>query len=62
MNLTYTTDDLDDFMNNVYFENIENNVGGMKINDMFSFYFLLKKLRPTIIIESGVYGMDFQQN
>jgi len=56
MNLKYTTEDLDDFMNNVYFDNIENNVGGMKINDMFSLYFLLKNLRPTIIIESGVWN------
>jgi hypothetical protein len=56
MNLKFTTEDLDDFMNNVYFENIENNEGGMKINDMFSLYFLLKNLRPTIIIESGVWN------
>jgi hypothetical protein len=56
MNLKYTTEDLDDFMNNVYFDTLESNDGGMKISDSFSFYFLLKKLRPTIIIESGVWN------
>jgi len=56
MNLKYTTEDLDYFISNIYFDNIENNSGGMKINDMFSFYFLLKNLRPTIIIESGVWN------
>lgn len=50
----YSTEDLDDFIKNIYFDEIENNHGGMKINDMFSFYFLLKKLQPTTIIESGV--------
>jgi len=56
MNLKYTNEDLDYFISNIYFDNIENNSGGMKINDMFSFYFLLKNLRPTIIIESGVWN------
>jgi len=54
--LIYTKEDLDDFLNNIYFEEITNNDGGMKINDMFSFYFLLKKLQPEYIIESGVWN------
>jgi mannosyltransferase OCH1-like enzyme len=56
MDLKYTNTDLDDFIKNIYFEEIENNGGGMNVNDMFSFYFLLKKLQPKIIIESGIWN------
>lgn len=34
---------------------IKNNVGGMQINHMFALYFLLKKIKPKFIIESGVF-------
>jgi hypothetical protein len=34
---------------------IKNNIGGMRINHMFSLYFILKKIRPDFVIESGVY-------
>ena len=34
---------------------IKNNIHGMKINHMFSLYFILKKIRPNFVIESGVY-------
>ena len=34
---------------------IKNNKNGMKINHMFAFYFLLKKLKPKYVIESGVF-------
>jgi len=54
-NFEYSCELLDDFLQNIYFEEIKNNHGGMKINDMFSLYFLLKKLNPTIIIESGIW-------
>uniref|UniRef100_A0A6C0DRV8 Cephalosporin hydroxylase n=1 Tax=viral metagenome TaxID=1070528 RepID=A0A6C0DRV8_9ZZZZ len=56
MDFVYTNNDLDYFLENIYFEQINHNDGGMNINDMFSFYFLLKKLQPTIIIESGVWN------
>jgi hypothetical protein len=56
MNLIYSECDLDDFMQNIYEDSFETNDGGMKINDMFSFYFLLKKLNPATIIESGVWN------
>jgi len=34
---------------------IKNNKGGMLFQQMFSFFFLLKKLKPQLIVESGVY-------
>ena len=34
---------------------IKNNKHGMKINHMFAFYYLLKKIKPNYIIESGVF-------
>jgi len=34
---------------------IRNNIHGMKINHMFNLYFILKKIRPNFVIESGVY-------
>tara|TARA_B100001057_G_scaffold471866_1_gene534585 strand:+ start:533 stop:1309 length:777 start_codon:yes stop_codon:yes gene_type:complete len=33
---------------------IKNNKNGMKINHMFAFFFLLKKLKPKYVIESGI--------
>jgi hypothetical protein len=53
MNLTYTNRDFDRFLSDIYFPEISINGGGMHINDMFSFYFLLNKLKPTTVIESG---------
>ena len=34
---------------------IKNNFGGMLFGKMFAFYYLLKKINPRYIIESGVY-------
>lgn len=34
---------------------IKNNIGGMRFPHMFSFYYLLKILKPEFIVESGVY-------
>jgi hypothetical protein len=56
MELTYKNEDLDSFLQNIYFDEIKNNNGGMNINDMFSFYFLLKNLKPTTVIESGIWN------
>ena len=56
MDLTYKTDDIEEFIiSNNFLEIIDNN-GGMKIPDMFSFYFLLKQLCPQVVIESGVWN------
>ena len=34
---------------------IKNNKGGMLFSHMFAFYFILKKLNPELVIESGVF-------
>jgi predicted HTH domain antitoxin len=34
---------------------IKNNRGGMLFPHMFAFYFILKKIKPKLIIESGIY-------
>jgi hypothetical protein len=56
MNLTYSSNDFDFFLSNIFFPEMITNDGGMKINDMFSFYFLLKTLNPTTVIESGCWN------
>lgn len=56
MDLIYTHSDLDIFLRDYYFTDIEANGGGMRINDMFSFYFLLNKLKPDVVVESGVWN------
>jgi hypothetical protein len=56
MDYTYTNADLDFFLKNIFFDTIVTNDGGMSINDMFSFFFLLNKLKPKVIIESGVWN------
>jgi hypothetical protein len=56
MELSYTRDDLNEFLMSVNFQEINANDGGMKVPDMFSLYFLLKKLRPSVVIESGVWN------
>ena len=47
--------ELDNFINIYEKRPIKNNKGGMLFPQMFSFFFLLKKLKPELIIESGVY-------
>jgi|TARA_B100000767_G_scaffold25764_1_gene22621 hypothetical protein len=34
---------------------IKNNIGGMKFAHAFAFYFILKKTKPELVIESGVF-------
>ena len=34
---------------------IKNNIGGMMFPHMFAFYFILKKIKPDFVVESGVY-------
>ena len=34
---------------------IKNNKGGMKINHMFAFFFILRQLKPKFVVESGVF-------
>jgi hypothetical protein len=56
MDLVYKIDDLNFFLSDIYFSEIEKNGGGMGIVDMFTFHFFLKKLQPKLIIESGVWN------
>ena len=34
---------------------IKNNIGGMMFNHAFALYFILKKTKPDLVIESGVF-------
>lgn len=56
MVLEYTNDDLEEFLQTVYFPEMDTNGGGMNIPDMFSFWFFLKTMQPRVVIESGVYN------
>jgi hypothetical protein len=56
MNLLFTKDDLDEFLQTGYFSEMNTNGGGMNIPDMFSFWFFLKTMMPEVVIESGVYN------
>jgi len=56
INLKFEINDLDEFILSCNSLNIDNNCGGMAPPDMFSFWFLLKKLNPKIVIESGVWN------
>ena len=47
--------ELDNFCDLYENRPIKNNKGGMLFQQMFSFFFLLKRLKPKLIIESGVY-------
>lgn len=55
MALFYTKNDLDEFMQTVYFPQMSHNDGGMNLSDMFSFWFFLKTMQPRVVIESGVH-------
>lgn len=46
---------LDGFINIYEQRPIKNNKGGMQFSHMFYFYFILKKLNPDFVIESGVF-------
>jgi hypothetical protein len=34
---------------------IKNNEGGMRFSHMFALYFILKKINPELVVESGIY-------
>lgn len=46
---------LDEFIKIYENRPIKNNKGGMQFSHMFYFFFILKKINPDFIIESGVY-------
>ena len=54
--MNFTENDLKFFMNNIYLSSFESNHGGMGAPDIFSFWFILNKYKPKIVIESGVWN------
>ncbi len=44
------------FVDNIYSSYLNNNNGGMGIPDLFTFWFILDKFKPKIVIESGVWN------
>ena len=48
-------DELDKFISIYDLRPVKNNKGGMLFPQMFYFYFLLKTIKPDIVVESGVY-------
>lgn len=54
--MEYTKEDLENFCNNIWENNLSNNNGGMGAPDLFSFYFTLNKIKPKVVIESGVWN------
>ena len=54
--MEYTENDLKIFMDNIYSSYFDNNNGGMAAPDLFSFWFILNKYQPKIVIESGVWN------
>ena len=48
-------DELNNFTKIYLDRPIKNNISGMRFPHMFAFYFILKKLNPEFVIESGAY-------
>ncbi len=48
-------DELDKFISIYDLRPVKNNKGGMLFPQMFYFYFLLKIIKPDIVVESGIY-------
>lgn len=57
--IPWTRDDIedriDDFLKLYEKRPIQDNIGGMKAPHMFAVWFMLKKLNPDIVVESGVW-------
>ena len=52
----YNEEDLSFFINNIYDESYSNNNGGMGAPDLFSLYCIINKIKPKVVIESGVWN------
>jgi len=55
-NLEFSQNDLKFFINNIHTNSYNNNEGGMGAPDLFSFWFILNKYKPKVVIESGVWN------
>ena len=53
-NKKITAREIEKFLKIYKYRPIKDNKNGMKINHMFAFFFLLKKLKPKYVIESGI--------
>jgi len=54
--MDFTEDDLNAFIRTVYSTDFDNNHGGMGAPDLFTFWFILNKYQPKVVIESGVWN------
>lgn len=54
--MNFAKSDLDYYIENIHDVSFESNQGGMGPPDMFSFFYILNKLKPTTVIESGVWN------
>ena len=54
--MIFSIEDLKYFLDNIYDETFYNNEGGMCSCDMFTLHFVLKKIQPKVVIESGVWN------
>jgi hypothetical protein len=54
--MNYNTDDINNFLHNIWDESFSNNNGGMGAPDLFSLYCALDKIKPKIVIESGIWN------
>ncbi len=54
--MNFTENDLKLFINNIYNPRFTGNRGGMGAPDLFSFWFVLNKYQPKVVIESGVWN------
>ena len=54
--MNFTENDLKMFINNIYSSRFRDNNGGMGAPDLFSFWFILNKYQPKVVIESGVWN------
>ena len=56
MDMDFNTNDIELFVNTIWCHDFESNNGGMGAPDLFSFWFILKKYQPKVVIESGVWN------
>jgi len=54
--MDFNENDLKYFINNIYSSDFLKNKGGMGIPDLFTFWFILNKYKPKLVVESGVWN------
>ena len=56
IDLNFDESDLTLFVNTIWDDSFTENNGGMGAPDLFSLYFVLHKLKPKVVVESGVWN------